>query len=775
METFNLKHWTPFADQHPNVDASINHVVIDSRRINTPDTVFIALQGNHTDGHQYLNQAAAAGCGYCVIRNDWTGAVPHSIKAIRVENPLRALQEIAGLYRAQFDVEVIAIMGSYGKTMLKDLLYEIVSQEFPCMASPESFNSQIGVALSLLKIRSRDRFAIIEAGNSFPGETVHLAKMMQPDHVILTGLGKRQYMTLGSKEKAVAELLPMLNACSGWTLGPSNLPIPLTHHWKDPILDYQQNLKSMASSAASLCGVSSQTIHKILDHHRPIRMSAEIWQPEGGPRFINDRYSADPLSIDEGLWHLRRHSNEKGKKYFVFSGIRGQPTQQDYDRITESIKGFKVDSLHCVNIPPLNVPMVNHTDVSDALRCILKEAGPADSILIKGSEKFPLDSLAEVVTGSALTTQCTINLAAIKHNIELIRKNLPEGTRLMPVLKASAYGTQDRLLARLLEECGVDILAVAYVDEAIALKQTGARQSIFSLHAALYESEKVAKWDLEVGVSSQACIDALALAAEKYKKRIKVHLHVDTGMARFGCRAEDAVILAVAISQNPHLQLEGIMTHFAAADDPAHDAFTREQANTLTRLIAEIEAKGILIPWRHASNSSAVMRHPLPQFNMVRTGLALYGLTRTAENPLSNQLRLALSLTTKLIGINFNKAGETVGYGRRWTAEKDTLIGIIPIGYYDGLHRQYSNRAQVMIRGKKVPLIGTICMDYCMCDLTEVPDAAIGDTVLIFGEDEAGNFLAPAELAKSGGTIVHELITCIGPRVHRVFIHEERP
>jgi alanine racemase len=345
----------------------------------------------------------------------------------------------------------------------------------------------------------------------------------------------------------------------------------------------------------------------------------------------------------------------------------------------------------------------------------------------------------------------------------------------MPIVKAAAYGTQERMLARFLEECGIDILGVAHVDEGISLKKSGARQSIFCLHAAPYETEKVAHWGLEVGVSTHSCIERISASARNRHTKVKVHLHVDTGMARFGCRPEDSLALARQIADDPYLHLEGIMTHFVAADDPSHDAFTQEQADKLSKAIQEIEAAGISIPWRHASNSSAAQRLNFQHFNMARIGLAMYGLVRTAETPISHQLRLALSLTTKLTGVNTTKAGETVGYGRRWESEVDSRIGIIPIGYYDGLHRQYSNRAQVMIRGKKVPLVGTICMDYCMCDLSNVPEAQVGDTVLIFGEDDAGHYQAPADLASSGGTIVHELITCLGPRVHRIFIDEEKP
>lgn len=799
MEPFDLRLWQPFRIQHPRLrNCIIDQIVIDSRRVHSKASLFVALPGNRTDGHQFLSNASKQGCRFCIIEESWQGAIPPSIKAIRVKNTLVALQEIAAIYRKQFSTQIIAITGSYGKTMLKDLLFDLVSSDFNCSASPESFNSQIGVALSLLRIRKGDQYALIEAGVSLPGEMEKLTKMLAPSHAILTGLGKRQILTLGGRENALKELNGLFDACQGWTLGPDDIPLSFTDIWNSserkhyqegsltlpsgrkialPKCDhaFYKNLIQLASSAAILCGVKEESLDTILSRYTPQRIRTEIWQPAAGPKFINDRYCGDPLSIDQGLWQLKKHSKEKGKKFFLFGGMRGHPTAQDYQRIASSIKSFGIDHLHCVESPPLGLSMVSHPDMKSALNAIMLKADANDVVLIKGKEKLPLNSVAEIAHGSLLTSLCTINLAAVKHNIELLRRTLPPDTRLMPIVKAAAYGTQDGLLARFLEECGIDILGVAHVDEAIGLKKNGARQSIFCLHAAPYEVDKVAKWGLEVGVSTELCITSLAEAAKRHATEVKVHLHVDTGMARFGCRPEDALKLALQIHYNPHLKLEGIMTHFVAADDPNHDAFTREQADKLLQAIHDIEKAGITIPWHHAANSSAAQRLNFTGFNMARIGLAMYGLVRTAETPISHQLRLALSLTTKLTGINTTRSGETVGYGRRWTSDQDSRIGVIPIGYYDGLHRQYSNRATVMIRGKKVPLVGTICMDYCMCDLSNVPEAEVGDTVLIFGEDDAGHYQAPSELAQSGGTIVHELITCLGPRVHRVFIDEEKP
>jgi alanine racemase/UDP-N-acetylmuramoyl-tripeptide--D-alanyl-D-alanine ligase len=374
---------------------------------------------------------------------------------------------------------------------------------------------------------------------------------------------------------------------------------------------------------------------------------------------------------------------------------------------------------------------------------------------------------------SLCNNQCIINLAAVQSNIAALREKLPASTRLMIMVKALAYGTDDVRMAKFLTRCGIDILGVSYVDEAVALKRAGAPQSIFVLNAAHYEAAKVVKWNLEVGVSDETFVDILAECAQQHHKKIKVHLHVDTGMSRFGCRPENAIDLAQRICSCPFLGLEGIMTHLACAEAANDDAFTLSQIALFEGVIADLEKMGISIPWKHAANSSASLRFPLPQFNMARIGLAAYGLYTSPEVSNALDLRLALSLISRIVGFNDCHRGDTVSYGRSHRFEQNSRLAVLPIGYFDGLHRNYSGKGRVVIHGKKAPMVGKICMDYMMVDVSDIPQAAIGDPVLIFGEDEFGNYLSPEELAQQGNSIVHELMTCLGPRIPRIFIYEE--
>jgi len=397
-----------------------------------------------------------------------------------------------------------------------------------------------------------------------------------------------------------------------------------------------------------------------------------------------------------------------------------------------------------------------------------------DVVLIKGERKESLDTITETFNDSLCNNQCIINLAAIKSNIDTLRNKLPAETRIMIMVKALAYGTDDIRISKFLESCSVDILGVSYVDEGVALKRAGVNQNIFVINAAIYEANKVVKWGLEVGISDKLLLEAVACEAAKLNKCIKIHLHVNTGMGRFGCRPEEALSLAKWIIDCPFLKLVGIMTHFACADNPNDDGFTLNQASIFNTLIAELDSHGISIPWKHAANSSAAMRFEFPEYNMVRIGLAVFGLYSSEATKKAMELRLALSLISRIVGINDCKEGETISYGRTYRVERDQQrIAVLPIGYFDGLHRTYSGKSHVIIRGQKAPMVGKICMDYMMVDVTDIPNAIVGDTVLIFGEDEYGYYLSPEDLALKGESIVYELVTCLGPRIQRIFVHEE--
>lgn len=837
MDSFDLRNWPDFvkAGGDNSTPAFIDQVAIDSRRIDTSQTLFVPLPGVHCDGHTFVADAANAGAKYSLVKQDWIAPSNLSgIKLLRVPDPLEAFQTLAKCYRRQLPAIVVMIVGSYGKTMVKDLLEALLAQIAPVAASPESFNSQIGTALSLFTIQQHHQIALIEAGISQPGEMQRLVQMVEPDHGIVTHVGKKHEGTLGNLQSIAEELfrVPLSLSQAGWTLLPDapfstkslsqlkaqpyfwnqstpELPeiIPLNYRNADGLhyqvqfpdkssftgsikthASYALDLFKIVIKAAWLFGVPADKIRETLSNYVLEAMRTEIWQTPSRTTIINDTYCSDPQSVERALRCFAHHSADEGKRYFLFSGLRGSFPQRDtdYRRIGKSIVQAKVDELLLIGQHPfaaLQAEVKKHSPTTAishfkskqaALESLRPATKPEDIILLKGDNKIPLDRVMELLQGGPSTNRCWINLAAIESNLAKIRQKQTSNTRLMVIVKALSYGTQLKRMNELWKTCGIDILGVSYVEEGIALKREGISPAVFVVNAAAFEAPQVVAWELEVGVSEPSLIHALTIEAERHQKTIKIHLHVDTGMCRFGCRPEEALHLAQTICKYPNLKLEGIFTHFSCSDDPAQDAFTLEQSKRFDEVITELKAHGIDPPWKHAANSSAAIRFAFPQYNMIRIGLATYGLYPSEAVKQAMDLRLALSLTSRIVGINNCHMGDTISYGRSYTVMNPSQrIAVLPIGYFDGLHRHYSGKGSVIIRGKLAPMVGKICMDFMMVDVTNIPEASIGDHVLIFGEDEQGNYLWPEELAASGNSIAHELITCLGPRIQRIFIHEE--
>lgn len=828
MDPFDLNGWEDFslAGGQEAQSPIIDQIAIDSRRIDSKHSLFVALKGEKDDGHRYIDQAARAGAKFALVSQDYfPSKLSETITLLRVPNTLKAFQQISKDYRMHLKTKIIGIAGSFGKTMVKDLLHAFLSVEKYAAASPESFNSQIGVPLSLLTLTSRHELAVIEAAFSQPNEMGILADLIRPDFTVVTPIGKKHLATLKDMPTVMEEMMKFIQGTStqGWVLLPNcfvqnsiSFPAYFWDEWTKSLPHaspfqgnstsskyqitfpdgtlfqgkvysghaYFLNLLNMTIKGAWLSGISSSSIISILNQYRAEPTRTEIWKSPVGAIFINDTYCSDPQSIDQSLRHLELAPPEN-RKFFVFGGMRGNPiaSQTDYRRIGKALAKSSLTHLIVVGSKPFK-PLIDEIktqqkvlafdDYSEAFSFLQQHIKNNDLIIFKGENKLPLEILTETFNDSLSNNQCFINLAAIHANLSIIRKKLPEKTRIMVMVKALAYGTDDVRMAKFLANCGIDILGVSYVDEGVGLKRAGVKQSIFSINAAPYEAAKVVKWDIEVGVSSDLLIDALEKEASASQKKVKVHLHVNTGMGRFGCRPEEAYLLAKKIHASLSLELEGIMSHFACSDDPNEDAFSKKQILILDEVIQNLADRGIRPKWSHAANSSGAIRFHLPQYNMVRLGLAVYGLyvSETAREALD--LHLAISLNSRIVGMNICTMGETISYGRSYCVTRETQkIAVLPIGYFDGLHRHYSGKAHVMVNGQRAPMVGNICMDNMMVDVTDIPEVEVGDKVLIFGEDEFGYYLSPEDLAKSGNSIVHELITCLGPRIPRIFIYEE--
>ncbi len=769
MEPFDLAVCLPELPQTSST--MIDQVVVDSRRIASSRALFIALPGQQTDGHAYVQQALQAGASYAIVSRHYPPG-PH---LIHVDNPLATLQEIARQYRLQrHRTAVVGITGSVGKTMLKDLLQAILAKSRSVFASPGSFNSQVGVPLSLLQITDTHDLALIEAGISHPGEMERLAHMILPQHMILTPLSDNHIATMGSIEHTTQEKLKLAEALppNGWLLQSSsvyhqinttvyhwNAPdssLPQLHTWHKADLSlgykltfpdqtisqhhtqgyaYVPNLFAIASCAAWLLKASSSDISETLASSQPELMRTELFQTRNGGWIINNPYCSDPQSLENSLRHfVRTHANRK--KTVLFGGLRNNHAPHQAV-IEQTLKTSGIELSHGT--------LQNWTSRIDH----------DETLLITGPKKIPLDQVFEATEDGISATTCFIDLSAIEHNLNIVKTHLQPNVSLMAIVKAVGYGTDARLLSTFLENCGIKWLGVALVDEGISLKQQGVSQTIFCLNVAPYEIRKAVKANLELGVDSIEIIEALQQESERQAKITFVHLHIDTGMSRFGCRPEDAASLAQTMRSYPNLFLNGVFSHYSSADDPSQDPHTHTQNQRLEHALQQIGP----VPYVHVSNSAGTLRHGTP-YNMVRVGLAMYGCYPG--------LKPALTLTSRIAGITECHAGDTVGYGCTHTLTQDTRLAVIPIGYADGLHRRYE-KSSLLIRGQPAPIVGHICMDYCMVDVTHIPHTQSGNPALIFGSDEFGHHRPIEQFAQSGQATIHELVSSLGSRIRRVF------
>ncbi|MFQ5486581.1 MAG: Mur ligase family protein, partial [Desulfobacterales bacterium] len=500
MDSFDLRDWPGFGKAGGNLDlpAAIDQITIDSRRIYSPHTLFVALPGSRCDGHQFVASAAEAGVRYALVSKDFEA--PPDLKTmvmLRVQDPLRAFQEITKSYRQKQPCKVIGITGSYGKTMVKDLLHAMLSKSKRVVASPESFNSQIGVPLSLLQIQKEHEIALIEAGISQKNEMDILADLIAPESTILTHIGRKHITTLGNLETTTAEMVKLVkkNPENGWVLIPradllgphlseikqknyfwnepgSTIPhakilseehtnqvpyrieFPDGHHFEGLVTlghDYFMDLLNLTTKAAWLLGISSEDICSTLKDFTPEPMRTEIWQSPMGATFINDAYCSDPQSVDVALRHFDQ-CHPADRKIFIFGGIRGkhQHLEKDYQRIGKALYTAKPDILMLIGKHPYqplidevkgNIPKINpFSTYKEAIRHLKSTVRPRDTVLIKGERKESLKHLTEAFYGSICTNQCFINLAAVASNLATLRQKLPDKTRVMVMVKAAAYG-----------------------------------------------------------------------------------------------------------------------------------------------------------------------------------------------------------------------------------------------------------------------------------------------------------------------------------------------
>jgi alanine racemase len=861
--------------QAPAANEALATLLLDSRRVGlTEGAVFFALRGPNHDGHQHLAALYAKGIRLFVLSRPPASLAPFAGAGfVQVADTLLALQTLAARHRAAFAGPVWAVTGSNGKTIVKEWLAQLLAPDEDICRSPKSYNSQVGVPLSVWELApGRHTMGIFEAGISERGEMQRLAQVIRPTHGIFTTLGTAHDAGFASPEEKLGEKLRLfeqpgfellvysadqpavhaaVRACGlpalAWTrhqapgaalrfrlkpttagtttvrvrLGDADaaahfpaeqLALRAASRFTLPFADEPSVENALHCLAVLLWrqldptkALAPAEIQRRLLRLHPVAMRLEMKAGRHGCYLLDDTYNNDLAGLALALDALSRQARPGGRTLILSdvleSGLGGAEL---YTRVAALVQAHGVTRLIGVGeelsyqlkiksdelkarasaeqsskskseFLILNAQLLTH--FYPTTEALLAELRPADfqneTILIKGARRFGFERVVAALQQPQHGTVLEVNLNALTHNLQYYRQRLNPGTKLMVMVKAFAYGSGSYEVASLLEFQRADYLAVAYADEGQQLRDNGISLPIMVLNPGPDSFGQLRRYRLEPEIYSlERLHDYLQAAHEAAQEEAStlppLHLKLDTGMRRLGFAEEELPdLLALLAAHRAELPVAGIMTHLVAADDPSHDDFTHLQLATFRRMAAAIEAVLGYPTLKHALNSAGIRRFPEAQFDMVRLGVGLYGVEAGAEG--AHNLLPVSTLKTTISQIKTLPAGTTVGYGRRGAAtDHERRVATLAIGYADGYDRRFSNgQGLVLLHGRRAPVVGSVCMDMVMVDVTGVPEARPGDIAVVFGEG-----LSTSELAQRIGTIPYELLTNVSERVKRVFVSE---
>ena len=747
-------------------DAEVEWLLTDSRSLCFPETtLFFAIRTERGDGHRYIYDLYNRGVRAFVVsavQENLPGAVQ-----LLVPDTLMALQRLAERHREAFDIPVIGITGSNGKTVVKEWLYQMLSPDMAVTRSPRSYNSQIGVPLSVWALNGGSRVGIFEAGISQPGEMEALQRIIQPTIGVFTGLGPAHQENFQSMEQKRAEKMLLFRDC------------PVVFEADDAIDDALERDKDLCARVCRHLGISEDAIQERLQRLEPVAMRLEVKQGRHSCTLINDTYNSDLGSLDIALDFMNRRPDRKGRsRVLILSDIlqSGTPSCELYAHVARLVESRGVEvfvgigeelmsqsqcfakvQARCSFYPDTDTFM--HSPYFASLRDSM--------VLVKGARAFHFDAITEALEQKVHKTILEVNLGAVVENLNYYRSFLNPTTRIICMVKADAYGAGAVEVAKTLQsQPQVGYLAVAVADEGALLRSQGITKNIIVMNPEMSSFNTLFEYNLETEVYSFRLLDALIHAAERAGiTGMPIHIKLDTGMHRLGFDPmKDMPALIERLKSQTALVPRSVFSHFVGSDSDGFDEFSAEQYRRFLHG-ADILQQGfshhIL---RHMCNSAGIEHFPERQMDMVRLGLGLYGINARNNELLSN----VSTLKTTILQIHDVPQDETVGYSRRGKLSRDSRIASIPIGYADGWDRLFGNgKAYCLMHGKKAPYVGNICMDVCMIDITDIPEAQEGDQVLLFG-----NELSPSALADIAGTIPYEILTSVSSRVKRVYYHE---
>ena len=792
--------------------AIIDNVSIDSRSLqNSESTLFFALVGPNNDGHKYILELIKKGVSNFVV-NHIPKNLEHQANFLIVENTLQALQKLASYHRNNFEFPVIGITGSNGKTIIKEWLNFLLSPNYNIIRSPKSYNSQVGVPLSVLGINEKHNLGIFEAGISMTNEMENLQKIIQPTIGILSNIGSAHdegFEDVGEKIKEKLKLftnVEVLILNKNKTIEVFLNPKIKTFTWSSSdgkadvfiIASENGDKTQLKITYKKLCFAISipfqdqasvenaiqclmvllylnydqTTIQERMQLLFPVEMRLKVKNGINNTTLIDDSYSSDFQSLKIALDFLENQKQYK-KKTLILSDIfqSGLVLDDLYSKVSqlivsnkinrviaigETISSFKSKFPNCITFPSTEKFLEN----------LDKITFENETILIKGARHFHFEEIVTNLEEKTHETVLEINLNAISHNLNFFRSKLNPETKLMVMVKAFGYGNGGFEIAKLLEHHNVDYLGVAFADEGISLKNAGITLPIMVMNPENTSFSAIIQHNLEPEIYSIKGLNAfLKIAEAKKLKHFPIHIKLDTGMHRLGFQAENLDELISKLKENKTVEVKSVLSHLATSDDLNQQDFAFSQIELFEELSSKFISELNINPIRHILNTSGISNFPLAQYNMVRLGIGLYGVSNDDEE--QKYLENVGTLKSIISQIRIIQEDESVGYGRRFVATKISKIATIPIGYADGISRQLGNGVgYVLIKNKKAPIVGSICMDMLMVDVSQI-DCKEGNDVIIFGENPS-----VMHLAKLLNTIPYEIMTSISQRVKRVFYRE---
>lgn len=774
-------------------DVQIEHLLFDSRKIYSPQSsLFFAIAGSRRNGHQFIEEVYKKGVRSFVVSQEVDINNFPQANFIKVDDSLQALQILAIEHRKNFSIPVIGITGSNGKTIVKEWLYQLLHQDYNIVRSPKSFNSQIGVPLSVWQMNGQHTLGIFEAGISKPGEMDKLEKIIQPTIGVLTNIGEAHsegFASLAQKEKekrllfrnaAITEpvvVISIKKEQASTTIAAiyKALGVAITISFSDDASI--QNAITCWQVMLHL-GYDNKVIEDRMKLLTPVNMRLELKKGINHCSIVNDSYSADISSLEIALNFLDQQSAGENKTVILSDFLQSSMSKKLlYAQIFKSLQNHNVKRLIGIgeNISDFFQSEKGTEDMQihlffstkEFLDQFLSSQFKEEVILIKGARVFAFEQIVQLLEQKAHQTALEINLNAIVHNLKEYQQCLKPETKVMAMVKAFAYGSGGAEIAGILQYHKVDYLGVAYADEGVELRKAGIFLPIMVMNPEEYAFETIVEHNLQPELYSFELLASFdRFLQQEGIKQYPVHLEIETGMNRLGFSIDDIETLSERLIETSSLKIQSVFTHFAASEEKSQDEFSQHQFSTFNQAINKLKEKTGYNFLSHIANSAAVVRHPEMQMDMVRLGIGLYGVNSIDSKQLN--LQTVTTLKSTVAQIKYLKKGESVSYNRNAIVEKDSVIATIRIGYADGYPRRLGNGiGKVWVNGKLAPVIGTICMDMFMIDITEIENVKEGDDVIIFGAQ-----LPVQQIAKWANTIPYEIMTGISQRVKRVYFQD---